>query len=89
MRSHQTLEVAAYAIGVLVCNERNRAKLTQEDLGRDVGIVQVDISHIENGRVPDRVGDDEIDRLFARLGMSRAPGHASFLKWWRDNAEAF
>jgi transcriptional regulator with XRE-family HTH domain len=74
-------------IGVMLCNERNRAKLTQEQLGNEVGIEQAYISKIENGNAPPpSVTNTDIDRLFRRLGLITARGHASFLKWWHDNA---
>ncbi|MBI3648095.1 MAG: helix-turn-helix domain-containing protein [Actinobacteria bacterium] len=86
-RSREELAIAAYMIGVTLCNERNRLGLTQAELADEVGITQTDISHVENGSVPERIRSPKIDRLFTRLGLDQAGGHASFLKWWRDNSE--
>lgn len=43
-QSRAALRVAAYMIGVMLANERNRHRLTQDELGRRAGIAQVDIS---------------------------------------------
>lgn len=72
-------------IGVMLANERNRHRLTQDELGRRAGIAQVDISHIENGFVPPRVTDTKIDNLFSQVNLGTATGHAAFLKWWREH----
>lgn len=74
-------------IGVMLANERNRHRLTQDELGRRSGIAQVDISQIENGFVPPRVTDAKIDSLFSQINLGAATGHAAFLKWWRDNID--
>jgi transcriptional regulator with XRE-family HTH domain len=72
-------------VGVLICNERNRAQLTQDELGGQVGIWQVDLSNIENGYVPERVTDNAIRALFRRLHLDSKGEHAAFLIWWRDH----
>lgn len=74
-------------IGVMLANERNRHRLTQDELGRRASIAQVDISQIENGYVPPRVNDAKIDNLFSQINLGNAKGHAAFLKWWRDHAD--
>src|SRR5438034_52261 len=86
-KSRAVLQVAAYMIGTMLNNERNRHGLTQDELGRRAGIAQEDISIIENGSVPSRVADAQIDVLFRQINLGNATGHAAFLKWWRDNAE--
>jgi transcriptional regulator with XRE-family HTH domain len=73
-------------IGVMLANERNRAGLTQEQLAAEIGVDQVDISLVENGNPG--ISDAKIDALFKRLNLSKAKGHAAFLKWWRANGKA-
>jgi hypothetical protein len=85
-RSREELSIAAYMVGVLLCNQRVRYGLTQDDLSDELRIPQPEISFIENGTVSERTTDAQIDRLFSRLGLDDATGHSSFLKWWRDNA---
>ena len=87
-RSREGLELAAYLVGVMLRTERDRAGLSTEARGADAGIGEEQVSEIENGTVPRTVDVSDIDRLLARLGLEDAQGHASFLKWWRDNAEA-
>ena len=87
-RSRESLELAAYLVGDMLRTERERAGLSQDELGAEAGIGEEHVSEIENGTVPRAVDDAEIDRLFARLGLDDAHGHALFLRWWRDNAEA-
>ena len=85
-RSKELLGVAAFQIGVLVAVERNRCRLTQSDLGQDVGIDQVAISQIENGTPALGVADARISSLFKRLGLEPRGPQAEFVRWWRDHA---
>ena len=39
-----------YAIGAAICQTRNLQNLTQEELGRMVGVQKAQISRIENGK---------------------------------------
>lgn len=86
-RSREALELTAYMIGVMLCNERNRVKLTQEDLAAELGVQQVQISEMENGRPP-RITNAKIDALFERLALGKAKGHVAFLKWWRAHGDS-
>jgi|tagenome__1003787_1003787.scaffolds.fasta_scaffold20684483_3 hypothetical protein len=84
-RARQGLESTAFQIGVIVAIQRNRWVLTQDELADEVGIDQIDVSHIENGRRA-RVTDAEIDALFDRIDLPSNGVHANFVKWWRDNS---
>ena len=84
MRSRQSLESAAYQIGVMLCFQRVRWGLTQDELAAELGVEQIQISNIENG-ARSGLGDDDIDALFTRLDLGDAAGHASFLKWWGEH----
>jgi len=87
MRSRQSLEGVAHQIGVMVAIERNRRRLTQNELARAVGINQVDVSALENGeRLPASVTDQRIRNLFRKLNLPQAGLQAKFVQWWRDNA---
>jgi transcriptional regulator with XRE-family HTH domain len=86
-RSRGALESVAFQIGTIVAVERNRRKMTQQELAEAVGIRQIDVSSIENGeRVPKTVTDPKIDKLFVGVGLPRKGLHANYVKWWRDNA---
>lgn len=86
-RSRGALVSVAFQIGTLVSVERNRHRMTQQDLAETVGIRQIDISSVENGeRLPKTVKDQSIDKLFATVGLPKRGLHANFVKWWRDNA---
>ncbi len=87
-QSREALKVVAYMIGVMLCNERNRAKLTQEQLAQGIGVQQIQISLIENGDPSAEITDAKIDALFKQLDLAEAEGHAAFLKWWRANAKS-
>jgi len=81
----ETLEGAAYQIGVLLAIQRHRAGLTQWELAQSVGgMEQIDISRIENGHGT-AVDDQAIDRLFDRVDLPCGTGYADFVKWWREN----
>ena len=84
-RLRESLEGIAYQIGVLLNIQRNRARITQWDLGNELDIDQVDISRLENGE-PAAVSDAKVDRLFRRLDLPADGAHANFVKWWRDNS---
>jgi ribosome-binding protein aMBF1 (putative translation factor) len=86
-RSRESLKSVAFQIGTLVAVERNRWRMTQQDLADKVGIRQIDVSTLENGeRLPKTVKDQHIDKLFGELDLPRKGLHANFVKWWRDNA---
>jgi len=86
-RSRGALISVAFQIGTLVSVERNRRRMTQQDLANAVGIRQIDISSVENGeRLPKTVKDQHIDKLFAAVELPKRGLHANFVKWWRDNA---
>jgi transcriptional regulator with XRE-family HTH domain len=70
----------------MLANERNRARLTQEQLAAELGVDQIAISNVENGQPA--LSDAKIDQLFKRLNLAKASGHAAFLKWWRANSKA-
>jgi transcriptional regulator with XRE-family HTH domain len=83
------LRSVAFQIGTLVAVERNRNRMTQQELADAVGIRQIDVSGIENGEaVAKTVKDAQIDRLFSKVGLPRKSARlqANFVKWWRDNA---
>ncbi len=84
-RSRDSLRAVAFQIGTLLAIQRNRGRMTQDFLGKVVGIDQIDISRVENGQ-PLAVTDAKIDALFGRLGLSGGEMQANFVKWWRDNA---
>lgn len=89
VRSRGTLESVAFQIGTLVAVERNRHRMTQQELADAVGIRQIDVSSIENGeRVPKTVKDQHIDKIFGKVDLPKKSArlHANFVKWWRDNA---
>ena len=65
-RAHETIEVVAYQIGVLLAIQRNRNKLTQEDLAAEVGVDQIDVSRLENGE-PSGLSNAKIDAVFSGL----------------------
>jgi transcriptional regulator with XRE-family HTH domain len=86
-RSRGALESVAFQIGTIVAVERNRKRMTQQELSEAVGIRQIDVSSIENGdRVPKTVTDARIDKLFRVVELPKKGLHANFVKWWRDNA---
>jgi DNA-binding XRE family transcriptional regulator len=85
-RSNQSMWAVAFQVGTLVAIERNRKRLTQAELGKQVGLDQVAISRIENGDPLSDTGTDEkIDKLFKALGLGSGSVQANFVKWWRDN----
>jgi DNA-binding XRE family transcriptional regulator len=84
-RTRESLEGAAFAIGVLVAVERNRQRLTQWDLAGEIGTDQIAVSQVENGQ-PTQMTNAEIDSMLSRLELPAGGVHASFLKWWRDNS---
>lgn len=84
-RTRETLEGAAHQIGVLLAIERNRWRLTQEELAEELGVGQIAISHMENGR-PAAIPDDAFEAVFERFELTGSGVHANFLKWWRDHA---
>jgi hypothetical protein len=84
-RTRETLEGAAHQIGVLLAIERNRWRLTQEELADELGVGQITISRMENG-LPAGIPDDAFDALFERFELTSGGVHANFLKWWRDHA---
>jgi len=84
-RSRETLEGAAYQIGVLVAIQRNRWRWTQLDLAQAVGVDQLDISRIENGQ-PAPIGDDAVSAIFREIELPDKELHAEFIMWWRDHA---
>ena len=84
-RTRETLEGAAHQIGVLLAIERNRWRLTQEELADELGVGQIAISHMENGR-PAAIPDPAFDALFKRFELTSGGAHADFLEWWRDHA---
>ena len=81
MRSRQSLESSAYQIGVMLCCQRVRSHMTQEELANEIGVGQIQISNLENG-APSGLTDTEIDTLFETLDLGDATGHAALLKWW-------
>jgi transcriptional regulator with XRE-family HTH domain len=81
MRSRQSVESAAYQIGVMLCFQRVRWNLTQDELAAELGVDQIQVSNVENGS-PSGLTDAKIDALFKRLDLADATGHAAFLKWW-------
>lgn len=86
-RSRGALQSVAFQIGTLVAVERNRHRMTQQELADKVGIKQNDVSAIENGeRAPKSITDAKIDKLFVAVDLPRRGLHANFVKWWRDNA---
>jgi ribosome-binding protein aMBF1 (putative translation factor) len=86
-RSRGALKSVAFQIGTIVAVERNRKRMTQQELADAVKIRQVDVSSIENGEpVSKSVQDQQIDRLFSKVDLPRKSLHANFVKWWRDNA---
>lgn len=86
-RSREALKSVAFQIGTLVAVERNRRRMTQQELADKVGIRQIDVSSLENGeRLPGTVKDQHIAKLFSALELPRKGLHANFVKWWRDNA---
>jgi transcriptional regulator with XRE-family HTH domain len=86
-RSRGALRSVAFQIGTLVAVERNRHRMTQQDLADRVGIRQIDVSSLENGEsLPRTVNDQKVDKLFRALDLPPRGLHANFLKWWRDNA---
>jgi ribosome-binding protein aMBF1 (putative translation factor) len=86
-RSRGALESIAFQIGTLVAVERNRSRLTQQELADRVDIRQIDISTLENGeRLPRTVTNKHIDKLFRAVDLPSRRLHANFVKWWRDNA---
>jgi len=86
-RSRGSLRSVAFQIGTLVAVERNRWRMTQQELADEVGIRQIDVSTLENGqRLPRTVKDQHIDKLFKILELPKNGLHANFVKWWRDNA---
>jgi ribosome-binding protein aMBF1 (putative translation factor) len=87
VRSRDALKSVAFQVGTLVAVERNRRRMTQQDLADKVSIRQIDVSTLENGeRLPKTVKDQQIDKLFAEVELPRKGLHANFVKWWRDNA---
>lgn len=85
-RSNDAIRSLAHQIGTLVAIERNRKGLTQTSLGAKCGIVQPQISLLENGdHISPSVTDAHIDSLFSELKLSSNPKLANFIKWWRDN----
>jgi transcriptional regulator with XRE-family HTH domain len=86
-RSRGALESVAFQIGTIVAVERNRRRMTQQELSEAVGIRQIDVSSVENGeRLSKAVTDAKIDRLFTVVELPKKGLHANFVKWWRDNA---
>jgi transcriptional regulator with XRE-family HTH domain len=86
-RSRGALESVAFQIGTIIAVERNRRRMTQQELAEAVGIKQIDVSGIENGEgVARTVTDQKIDKLFAAVDLPKKGLHANFVKWWRDNA---
>ena len=86
-RSRGALQSVAFQIGTLVAVERNRRRMTQQELAGAVGIRQIDVSSIENGeRLAKAVKDQQIDKLFVAVELPRRGLHANFVKWWRDDA---
>lgn len=83
--SKTSLEGVAYQVGVMLAVERNRWRLTQSDLAAAVGIDQVDVSSLENGR-PTGVSDRSIEAVFRTLQLPPKSAQASFVKWWRENS---
>jgi DNA-binding XRE family transcriptional regulator len=72
---------------VIVAVQRNRWQLTQYDLGNAVGLSQIDVSNVENGRPSaSSVTDKKIDDLFEHVELPRDGAHANYVKWWRDNS---
>ena len=85
-RSRESLASVAYQVGLLVAIQRNRWKLNQTDLAKRIGVEQIDISSVENGRpAGKRMTDKALDDLFKELDLADASQQLSFLKWWRDN----
>ena len=86
-RSRGALESVAFQIGVIVAVERNRRRMTQQEVADAAGAKQVDVSALENGeRLPKTVTDKKIDKLFRAVGLPSRGLHSNFVKWWRDNA---
>jgi predicted XRE-type DNA-binding protein len=84
-RARQSIESVAFQVGVIVSIQRNRWRLTQDELAQALGVDQIDISNIENGR-PAAISDARIDALFNQLDLKDGRVHANFVKWWRDNS---
>lgn len=85
-QSRAALGAVAFQIGVLFAVERNRKKLTQYDFESATGVDQGYVSRLENGvPLPSSVTNDQIDELFAEVGLADAHVEMNFVKWWRDN----
>ncbi|HUA74134.1 MAG TPA: hypothetical protein VL988_05180 [Solirubrobacteraceae bacterium] len=65
--------------------QRNRYDMTQWDLGQEIGIEQLSISNVENGK-SGGLTDAQVDALFERLDLEDDSVQASFIKWWQGNA---
>jgi len=86
LRARQSLESVAFQIGVIVAIQRNRWQLTQYELADAVGLAQIDVSNIENGRpLGSAVTNKKIDALFDQIDLPADGAHANYVKWWRDN----
>lgn len=86
-RSRGALKSVAFQIGTIVSVERNRRKMTQQEVAGVAKVSQITVSSIENGqRVPKTITDQKIDAVFGAVGLPKKGLHANFVKWWRDNA---
>jgi ribosome-binding protein aMBF1 (putative translation factor) len=83
-KTRQTVENAAFEIGMVVAIERNRLRLNQTELAERVGggADQNDISRIERG-AGTGFTKKQIDTLFDCLGMQAFDLQREFLKWWQ------
>jgi DNA-binding XRE family transcriptional regulator len=84
-RARQSLESVAFQIGVIVAIQRNRWEMTQSELATQVGVEQINVSNIENGRAAG-ISDAQIDAIFDEIDLPSDSAHANFVKWWRDNS---
>jgi transcriptional regulator with XRE-family HTH domain len=55
-------------IGQLICAARKRRKITQQDLGAQLGMSRATISGIENGTIPE-IGMRKVMAICAALGL--------------------
>jgi hypothetical protein len=61
--------------------------IISEELASEVGLKQIDVSNIENGRpAGSGVTNAKIDALFGHIELPPDGAHANYVKWWRDNS---
>lgn len=83
-KTRETLEHAAFEIGIVIAIERNRFGWNQTQLGEKIGggADQTDISRVERGGSAG-LSSTQINKLFKVLEMEKFELQREFLKWWQ------